>query len=140
MILTGTLGAFGFALLFRMRKRLIVWAVLNGFLTMAIYVLCTRLFSLEFLQNLFPALFATAFSEVLARLTKAPTTPYIVCAIIPLVPGSALYYTMANFILGDMAAFHERLMETLRVSAGLAVGILCVSVVMQMVRHLRRSR
>lgn len=133
LILTGTLGTFGFTLLFRMRKRLILWAVLSGCLTMGVYVLCVHYSAQLFFQNLFPALFATAFAEVLARLTKAPTTPYIVCAVIPLVPGSALFYTMYHFIIGEMEQFHEMLMQTLSVSAGLAVGILCVSAVMQIV-------
>ena len=131
LILTGALGTFAFALVFRMRKRLILWTILSGCLTTALYVLCSRLFVYEFFQYLFPALFATAFAEVLARLTKAPTTPYIVCPIIPLVPGGALFYTMYHFILGDMTQFHEMLMQTLRISAGLAVGIICVSAAVQ---------
>ena len=140
IILTGTLGTLGFTLLFRMRKRLIVWALLNSCLTTALYTLCVHLTPLPFFQNLFPALFAMTFAEVLARLTKAPTTPYIVCTIIPLVPGGALYYTMYHVILGEMELFHERLLETLRVSAGLAVGILCVSAFTQLVQRLRRKK
>ena len=135
LILTGTLGTLAFTLLFRMRKRLILWAVLCGFLTTALYVLCAQFMDHAFFQNLIPALFATAFAEVLARITKAPTTPYIACAIIPLVPGGALYYTMYHFILGEMDLFHEKLIETLRVSAGLAVGIICVSAVMQIINR-----
>lgn len=139
LILTGTLGAFAFTLVYRMRKRLILWAVLCGFLTMSLYTLCVQLTDLPFLQNLFPALFATAFAELLARLTKAPTTPYIVCSIIPLVPGGALFYTMYHFILGDMTQFHDKLLETLRISSGIAVGILCVSAVMQIFAKLKKG-
>lgn len=138
LILTGTLGTFAFALIFRMRKRLIVWTILSGCLTTALYVLCIELFDQPFFQNLFPALFATAFAEVLARLTKAPTTPYIVCPIIPLVPGSALFHTMYHFILGNMTQFHDMLLQTLSISAGLAVGIICVSAAVQIVT--RNSR
>ena len=138
LIVTGALGTFAFALVFRIRKRLIVWTVLSGLLTTALYVLCAQLFTLEFFQYLFPALFATAFAEALARLTKAPTTPFIVCPLIPLVPGSALFYTMYHFILGDMTQFHEMLMQTLRISAGLAVGIICVSAVAQFIQYVKR--
>ena len=138
-ILTGTLGTFAFALVFRMRKRLLLWTVLCGCLTMGLYVLCVQFTDLSFWQNLFPALFATAFAEVLARLTRAPTTPYIVCSIIPLVPGGALYYTMYHFIHGEMEPFREMLLQTLRVSAGLAVGILCVSAVMQVVLNVKKG-
>ncbi len=139
LILTGTLGTFAYTLVFRMRKRLILWTVLCGFLTMALYTFCVQKTELVFWQNLFPAVFATAFAEILARVTKAPTTPYIVCSIIPLVPGGTLFYTMSHFIHGETAPFHDMLLQTLRISSGLAVGILCVSAVTHIILKLKKE-
>ena len=132
-IIFGMVGTFGFALLFKMRKQLIVWAAIGGGLTCAIYVICAHYISHEFFQNVFPALFATLYSEVLARLTKSPSTQYITCSIIPLVPGSSLYYTMYYFIISDMDNFRKMLTQTARIAAGLAVGIICVSVVIHLI-------
>ena len=127
-LLSGMIGTLGFALLFRMRKKLIGWAVLGGALTVAVYLVCVRFFQLEFFQNLVPALTATLFSELLARLSKSPATQYITCSIIPLVPGSRLYYMMYNLIIGDIPACRAELTLVARTAAGLAVGIIAVSV------------
>ena len=81
------------------------------------------------MQNLFPALFATAYAEVMARLTKAPATPILACSIIPLVPGGKLYYTTYYFVVGETENFYEALVALLRIASGLAVGIILISVV-----------
>ncbi|MGN0467678.1 MAG: threonine/serine exporter family protein [Acutalibacteraceae bacterium] len=134
-IIAGTVGTFGFSLFFRMNKKKIVWAVIGGALTCLVYVLCCLWFKNEFFQNMFPALFATAYSEVFARLTKSPSTPYIACSIIPLVPGGMLYNTMYYLITSNMISFRKALYQTFRIAAGLAVGIILVSVVIREINY-----
>lgn len=135
LLLAGTAGTCGFALLFRMRKKLVPWAALGALLTLGVYVLCLSCLHHAFFQNLFPALFGALYAEVLARLTKSPATQYLVGAIIPLVPGGGLYYTMYAFVTGNMDAFHTELTQTARTAAGLAVGIILVSVLMNQLRR-----
>ena len=137
LLLAGTAGTCGFALLFRMRKKLIPWAMLGSLLTLAVYVVCLRYLHHAFFQNLFPALCGALYAEVLARLSKSPATQYLVCAIIPLVPGGGLYYTMYAFVTGNMDTFHAELTQTARTAAGLAVGIILVSVLMHQIRRRR---
>ena len=105
LILSGIGGTLGFSLIFRMRKRLIVWALLGAAVTLGVYVLCLATLQHAFFQNLFPALVGALFAEITAKLTKSPATQYLACAIIPLVPGGGLYYTMYHFVTGDMEAF-----------------------------------
>ena len=81
------------------------------------------------MQNFFPALVATAYAEIMARVLKAPATPILACSIIPLVPGGKLYYTTYYFVVGQMSLFKYTLTETLRIAAGLAVGIIVISVI-----------
>lgn len=135
LLLAGAAGTCGFALLFRMRKKLIPWAVLGALLTLAVYAVCLRYLQHAFFQNLFPALCGALYAELLARLTKSPATQYLVCAIIPLVPGGGLYYTMYAFVTGNMDTFHTALTQTARTAAGLAVGIILVSVLMHQFRR-----
>ena len=135
LVLSGFVGSLGFALLFRMTKSKIIYAALGGAVTCIAYVICCHFFENEFYQNLFPALIATAYSEILARLTKAPSTPYIAISIIPLVPGGRLYYTMYYFITSDMEAFKSALMETVRIAGGLAVGIILISVIIREINY-----
>lgn len=137
VVISGFFGACGFALLFRVRKERIIWATVGGGLVCIVYVVCVRYFNHEFFQNLFPALVGAIYSEVMARLTKSPATTFLASAIIPLVPGAKLYYTMYNFIVSDMTAFHVALTETARISAGLAVGVILVSVFVHIINHRR---
>lgn len=135
IVISGLAGTCGFALLFRMTKKKIIWAVIGGGLTCVVYVVSCHFFNHEFFQNVFPALFATAYSELFARLTKSPSTPYIACSIISLVPGSKLFYTMYYFITSDMELFRVTLFQTLRIAAGLSVGIIIISVIIREINY-----
>ena len=44
-------------------------------------------------------------------------------------PGGKLYYTTYYFVTSDVEKFDISLSETLQIAAGLAVGIICVSVI-----------
>lgn len=127
-VLTGTIGTVGFSVLFKSDKRRTFCNALGGALTCLVYVICCEIFDLEFFQNMFPALFATCYAEVMARVEKAPSTPILACSIISLVPGSKLYYTTYYFVMGNMELFDQTLMDTLKIAAGLAAGIICISV------------
>lgn len=135
IIISGFVGSFGFGLFFRMTKKKIVWAVIGGALTCVVYVLCCKIFENEFFQNVFPALVTTSYAEICARLTKSPSTPYIACSLIPLVPGGALYYTMYYLITSDMINFKSSLAQTARIAAGLAVGIILVTVIIREINY-----
>lgn len=134
-VLAGTVGTCGFSLLFRINKKHVIFAVIGGFITCVVYVVCCRRIDDVFFQNFIPALVATAYSEVMARLTKSPATPYIICSIIALVPGGKLYYTMYYFISGNYPVFRVTVLETLKIAAGIAVGIIIISVIIHQINY-----
>ena len=129
IILSGTIGTIGFSILFKSDKKRILCNAVGGALTCLLYVVCCHCFESVFLQNFCPALFVTAYAEVMARVVKAPATPILACSVISLVPGGKLYYTTYYFVIGDSANFDITLNETLQIAAGLAVGIICISVI-----------
>ena len=59
----------------------------------------------------------------------------IAISIIPLVPGSKLYYTMYYLITDNDLAFKEYFLETLRIAGGLGVGIILVSVIIREINY-----
>ncbi len=129
IVLAGTVGTLGFSLLFKSNPQRTLFNAMGGMITCIIYVVCCEVFDHEFMQNFFPALAATAYAEIMARLLKAPATPILACSIIPLVPGGKLYYTTYYFVVGQMGLFKYTLTQTLRIAAGLAVGIIVISVI-----------
>lgn len=129
LVVSGFIGTFGFSLLFRSNKNRVIISSIGGALTCVIFAVSCYYYEHELMQNLFPALAATIYAEVMARLTKAPATPILACSIIPLVPGGKLYYMTYYFVVGETESFYECLIELLRIASGLAVGIILVSVV-----------
>ena len=129
IIISGTIGTLGFSLLFKANPRRTGFNALGGMITCIVYVVASEVFEQEFLQNFFAALVATAYAEIMASVLKAPATPILACSIIPLVPGGKLYYTTYYFVVGQMSLFKYTLTETLRIAAGLAVGIIVISVI-----------
>ena len=127
IVLSGFLGTIGFSILVRSNR--ILCNAVGGALTCLVYALCCNAFDHIFLQNFFPALFVSAYAEIMARIVKAPATPILACSIISLVPGGKLYYTTYYCVVGDMEKFDTTLTETLQIAAGLAVGIICISVI-----------
>lgn len=129
LIFSGVIGTLGFSYIFRSPKRRTLANVFGGFIVCVIYVVCCEITEQEFFRNLFPAIAATIYAEITARIIKAPATPILACAIIALVPGSKLYYTTYYFVMGETELFNKTANELLTIALGLAVGIICVTVV-----------
>lgn len=136
IIISGMLGTVGFSALFRCDKRRVLCNAIGGALTCAVYVVCCKYSDNLFLQNFFPAVFVTVYAETMARIMKAPATPILACSVISLVPGGKLYYTTYYLVTSSDELFHATLKETLIIAAGLAVGIICISVIVHEInRH-----
>ena len=127
-LITGALGTLGFSILFYVHPRRLTLATLGGVLTTGVYLLAGYFLGGELLPNLLGALIGAGFSEICARLTKVPVPIYMVPCVIPLVPGSALYATMFNFVSGNYGAAADAALTTLEVALGISGGIVIASV------------
>lgn len=126
-ILMGTLGTFGFNILFNIRGRKLLFATLGGLISWTVFLALAPLLPSEALRYFLSAMVITVYGEVLARVEKTPTTTFLVPSIIPLIPGSALYYTM-NYALNEQwSQFAEQAFYTLQLALSLAVGIIAVT-------------
>ena len=126
-LITAFLGSLGFALMFNIRKRLILPASIGGFLSWGIYLLCQYAGTGIFSASLAASAFAAVFAEVLARIFKTPSTVFYIPAVIPLVPGSSLYYTMNAAAFRNKTEFMNYGFETILYVLGIACGIFFVS-------------
>ena len=128
-LITAFLGALGFALLFGLHKRHLLFAALAGMLTWGIYLLIHSFLQNPFLANLASSVFAVSLAEALAHWRKCPATLFVVPAIIPLVPGSSLYYAMSFAVQNDMPAAniygHRMLTAALAIAAGISFVTVC---------------
>jgi len=126
------IGCLGFTILFNIHGPGGLLCALGGMLTWVVYVLAVHLSGSELVGYFWGALFASAYSEIMARIRKCPAIAYLVVSIFPLIPGAGVYYTMNYAVRGDMTMFTNRGMFTAGIAAVMAVGILLVSTTVRM--------
>ena len=107
LLISGSFGAASVCLFFNLNLKRIGWAMLASVLTLGVYIGMLEAFDYNndyvFLIVLIPTLFAAILSEIMARKIKIPATIILVPAIIAVVPGSSLYYTMEAIVSPQMA-------------------------------------
>ncbi len=126
-VLSGTVGSVCFAMLFNIRGRRLAVSALGGCLSWSFYLLFEYLTKNEVLSYFLVALLITAYAEIMARVVKTPTTTFIMAALIPLIPGASLYYTMTSAFSGDLLLFGNKAVYTLKLAAALALGVIVAS-------------
>ncbi|MGM9637143.1 MAG: threonine/serine exporter family protein [Eubacteriales bacterium] len=132
------IGTGTFALIFRIRLRMLPFAALGGFLAWLVWRTTTDFLLFNaFTSNLFAALCATAYSEILARILKTPSTIFLTPSILPLVPGATIYSTLVALVDGDQVGFTQYGTLTLQVGVGIAAGIIIASIIGTFFRPLR---
>ena len=115
-------GSLGFAELFGMRRRYLLPAALGGLLAWGVYLLLAERTGV-FAACLASAAFGVLYAEVLARLYKTPATLFLIPAVIPLVPGGALYYSMDSAVRGDLEMARVYGSQTLNTALAIAAGM-----------------
>ena len=127
-LITAFMGSLGFSLLFGLHKRHLLFASLSGMVTWGIYLLVHSFLQIPFLANLIASVFAVFLAEILAHWRKCPATLFVIPAIIPLVPGSSLYYAMSYAVQNDLETAHTYAHQTLIAALAIAAGISFVTV------------
>ncbi len=138
-VLMGGLGTIGFSLLFNVRGRKLFFATLGGLLSWAAFLLLENWFASEALRYFLSTAAITAYCEVLARVEKTPTTTFLVPVVIPLIPGSALYYTMNYALKEEWRAFATQAFYTLELALALAVGIIAMTTLVRLITVIRKT-
>ncbi|MBP8030930.1 MAG: threonine/serine exporter family protein [Enterococcus aquimarinus] len=136
--ITPCLYAFGaslaFAIVFNIPRNKLLLSALGGMLGQLVYAIFQLVLANDVILYLLATIAISLYAEVMARLTKAPTTIYLAVALIPLVPGGGIYYTMLYLINGEIDLGITTGIHTLLISGALAVGIIMVSSTVNLVR------
>lgn len=139
-ILTGGIGSLGFALLYNIRQSRLVAAACGGFMSWALYLLLCRFIPNEAVCYFIVALVCSLYAEIMARKLRSPATAFITTALIPMVPGGSLYYTMAYSFENDFEKFLERAVYTLKLAGALALGIIVATTLTKLYMKHHNSR
>ena len=120
-------GCIGFCLLFNIHGRGSVFCALGGALSWAAYGLVVQNGGTQVLAYFVAVLFATIYSESMARIRKYPAISYLLMSIFPLIPGAGIYYTASYMTQGNMGLAGSKATESFVCAGVIAVGILMVS-------------
>ncbi len=129
-LITAALGSLGFSLIFNVRGKPLGLATLGGFLSWGAYLIFMALGTSDVVAYLFSSMLITVYSELCARLCKAPATVFLVPSAVPLFPGSSLYGAMVHAVSMEGMAFLEAGTHTLLLAGAISAGIILVSTVM----------
>ncbi len=138
--IAGLIGTLGFGLMFNMHGKGIPFALLGSVISWPVCVLCMRLGLAEPIAYLIGAVMSAFYAEIMARIRKCPATSYLMCALVPLIPGSGIYYTMDFIRQGKLAEAYDKGMLTAAIAGSMAVGVLLVSTGFRMWSVFKRNR
>ena len=129
-VLTAGLGSAGFALLFNVHGKKIVWTGIGGSLSWLVYLLVMNTSGDLFISLLLATLSVVIASEILARALKIPVIMMLVPMLIPLVPGGTLFYSMEAMISGHNLQFLGYIQSLALQAAAIAVGMIVGTAIM----------
>ena len=131
LLLAAALGTLGYAIVFNIKYRFILEAIIGGVISYLAYYLTLQCGGDNFLAMLVGTLVAGVYSEILARKLKAPAIVFLLPSIIPLVPGALVYYTMYYLINWNQSLFNSYVTDMLLANLAMAIGIIIISVLVQ---------
>jgi len=136
MILSAILSFIGSTtsgLSFNIRGRKLIFAGFSGFIGYIVYALLLKLTVHYIFAILVGAVAVGLYSEIAARLLKAPSTVFSIPGILPLVPGITAYEMMQSIMGNDLMRALEKMIETVEGAGAIAFGIMIVTAVFRFI-------
>lgn len=131
-VAAAALACGGYCILFNIHTRGLFLCMAGGGLGWAAYLLTVHLGGSGLLAAFLAAAVISLFAEIMARLRKFPAFSYLVIALLPLVPGAGVYYTVEYLLQGNRGLSVEQGLRTAATAGLLAVGMLMVSSLFRM--------
>ena len=115
-------AVIGFSMIFRVRKELLpctaAGSILSWFLYRAVFFFIEHVF----FSCVTAAALTALYAEMMARWKKAPVTIFLIPSVLPLIPGSNLYYAVSAAVQDRTAEAIFQGSLTLQYTAAIALG------------------
>lgn len=133
------IATLAFAVMFNIRGKFLIWAGIGGFFSWFCYLVVLGSFHNTTMAMFTASICLSVYSEILARRLKTPVTTLVICALMPLVPGSGMYYTMSSAVHGDITATWNLAASTLSSAGVLALGVILVSTITRLIKSFKQE-
>ena len=139
-VIVAFFASFGFGIIFNIKGIKLIFASIGGGLSWFCYLYLNNNGISTILSLFISSIIFSIYSEICARYLKTPVTTLVICALIPLVPGAGMYYTMYETILGNVSGAVELGLNTLASAGVLALGVIFVSTITRQVVNLKKAK
>ncbi|EDS76734.1 membrane protein [Clostridium novyi A str. 4552] len=131
--------SLGFGILFNIHGKKLFFAAFGGGIGWYFYLLSDK-YTHSIVFSLFIAsLVISIYSEIIARIFKAPVTIFLVAALLPLVPGAGMYYTMYQSIIGNATKSLSLGIETIFSAGAIAIATMLVSSITKVILAIKKK-
>ena len=120
------IASYGFVVIFNIHGFGSFLCALGGGITWAAFCVVQALGGQDLMCFFLATVVAAVFAEVMARIRKYPAISYLISCLLPLIPGSGIYYAAQQAMQGNSAGFVSYAGRTLAIAGVMAVGILLV--------------
>ena len=123
------IGTVGFAALFGTPRRYYLTCGLTGMVGWAVYIVLTWYTGLLSVAGgaFFGALAVALTSDLLSVAQRCPTTVFLICGIIPLVPGGGIFWTAYYLVSNQLRLAATTGFVALKVTIAIAGGIITLA-------------
>lgn len=133
------LATFAFSIIFNIRGKFLIWASIGGGISWFFYKLILDSSGSNTLSMFGSAVIFSSYAEILARKLKTPVTTLVVCGLIPLVPGSGMYYTMSSAVNGNIDHTWSLAISTFASAGALALGVIFTSTITRIIINFKNK-
>lgn len=130
LTLAGAIGTVAFGVIYHISPKHLWAAFSGGALTTCVLLAMLQVSNgNNLVSNAVAAFAGGVYCTVCAYWRKAPAPIFMIPALFPLVPGRALYYAMASWMLHDRVEFTNYFVAAAEISFGIAVGMMFATLV-----------
>lgn len=133
-VISAFVATIGFALVYNIRGKNLLIASIGGAFSWTVYLIFFKYSSSLVLPYLASGIAVALYSELSAYVFKAPATVFLMPGFIPLVPGLTVFRTVESCLFGDISAFAQGLVETIKIGGAIALGIIFMSTFFRLIR------
>ena len=119
------LATTAYAILFNVPKKYYLSCGVMGMIGWLIYLAAHRKLSAT-LATFFATLIVVFISRLLTVRMKCPITIFLLFGIVPLIPGSVVYYTVYYLVTNQMGLAAVKGLEAVKISFAIVLGIIFI--------------
>lgn len=131
-IIGSFLAGLGFGVIFNIRGKRLIAAATGGTIGYSTYLYLSTMGVNDIMALFIASIVFSTYSEICARKFQAPVIAFLIIALIILVPGKGMYYTMLEIIQGNNGQAILTGIHTLASAGALALGTIFISSIVKL--------